>query len=66
MKALSKKYREVFSKNRHVMLMGCHTGTLRSSDYWRDVFPNATMFAGFEPKGPAGSSQASGDYITEV
>lgn len=56
LQALSSKYPKAFSQVRHVMLMGCLAGAKDDIAEWSRMFPNVTMAAGFNGKGPSGKA----------
>lgn len=49
-----------------VLLWGCYTTTLGSLDgHWKKVFPNVSVFAGFDGRGPAKNRPANHTYLED-
>lgn len=57
---------EAFLRARHVMLLGCYTTTEIARVSWREIFPNATLIAGFDGQSPGRYLKESRDFVTGV
>ncbi len=55
-----------FSDPRHVLLMGCYTGTPMAKSHWQNLFSNSTMVTGFGTQAPSRNFPASWKLISEV
>ncbi len=57
----------LFENARHVLLLGCYNMTKPNHRSWRyDLFPNASMLAGFGVKAPSRFDQKSSNFIRQT
>jgi hypothetical protein len=57
----------LFDSARHVLLLGCYNMTKPNHRSWRyDLFPNASMLAGFGVKAPSRFDQKSSNFIRQT
>lgn len=57
----------LFDSARHVLLLGCYNMTKPNHRSWRyDLFPNASMLAGFGIKAPSRFDQKSSNFIRQT
>lgn len=57
----------LFDSARHVLLMGCYNLTKPNHQAWRyDLFPNASLLAGFGLKAPSRFNNTSASFIRQV
>lgn len=66
LKALKASNPEFFSDPRHVLLLGCYTNTETTNLIWRELFPGASLIAGFEGRAPLRIRPAASMFITDV
>lgn len=65
--ALRQEQAELFESPRHVLLMGCYNLTKPNRQAWRyDLFPTASLLAGFGIQAPSRFDRKSSDFIREV
>jgi hypothetical protein len=58
---------QLFSRPRHVLLLGCYNLTETNHERWRnDVFPNASLIAGFGVQAPSRWRENAIKYIGQV
>ena len=61
------EFPEIFSRPRHVLLLGCYALTETNQGRWRgDLFPTASMIAGFGVQAPSRWRDVAIQYITET
>jgi len=64
---LKKEQPALFDSPRHVWLLGCYDMTRPHHQAWRnDLFPNASMIAGFGVKAPSRFDEKSSNYIRQT
>lgn len=51
---------------RHVLLLGCYTGTNIANNYWQNMFPSATLITGFAKQAPTRHFPAAWKMIPEI
>jgi hypothetical protein len=57
----------LFDSARHVLLLGCYTMTKPNHHSWRyDIFPRASLLAGFGDKAPSRFDNTSANFIRQV
>lgn len=64
--ALQTDYPELFENPEHVLLLGCYTMTKTNRVRNREMFPNATLIAGFYRKAYSRKSPMDWKFIKEV
>jgi hypothetical protein len=58
---------ELFDSPRHVLLLGCYNLTAPNHKVWRyDLFPGASMLAGFGLRAPSRLDPTSSDFIRQT
>ncbi|WP_214679938.1 hypothetical protein, partial [Escherichia coli] len=63
---LNQEEPELFGHARHVLLMGCYGMSRPHHEAWRhDLFPNASLLAGFGEKAPSRFDHTSAKFIRE-
>lgn len=64
---LKRENPEIFDNARHALLMGCYNLTKPNRQAWRyDLFPNASLLAGFGERAPSRYDSNSANYIRQV
>ena len=64
---LKREAPELFDNARHVLLLGCYSMTKAHHRSWRyDLFPNASLLAGFGLKAPSRFDNTSANFVRQV
>jgi hypothetical protein len=64
---LKQEQPDLFDNARHVLLLGCYNMTKPNHQAWRyDLFPNASMLAGFGVKAPSRYDNTSPSFIRQT